>query len=157
MRNKINLFGKYPVELKGVEHRDGTESLFCWTKLSNGKTLKMEAKLEPLEKVSENGHEWQVSCHGWSTNSYAINRWRDASEMFVSHIDLMNSMIEANKYVKVTVMIPKGKYCNSPLSCPLFNDGSGFEYTPRCNYSDVDLKITRDERTPKHEKCPALK
>lgn len=157
-KQKINLpiDGKdYPVDIKFVQHRNKSESIFCWAILDNGKVFKMKAELTLLPKPDYNGHEWHINCHGMTTHTHAKERLADVLDMFIFHIGVANSIIEADRYVEVKVRIPKGKYCNSPLSCPLFNDGAGFEYQLLCQYLNEELEITKDEIIVKHKDCPA--
>lgn len=155
-KKKINLSidgTLYPVEIKVVQHKDKNETIFCWAILTNNKSLKMKAELTLLPKPDCNSHEWHLNCHGMSTHTHTKERLADALNMFIFHIRVANSTIEEDKYIEVEVRIPKGKYCNSPLSCPLFNDGAGFKFS--CQYLNVNLETTRDKRILKHDKCPA--
>lgn len=164
-KQKINLpiDGKpYPVEIKIVQHKDGTESVFCWATLDNGKKFKMEAELTPLNPPDENGHKWHIRCNACSTHAHDSKRLADAFNMFMWDIEVFNSVIEADKYVEVEVKIPKGEYCNPPQplqQCPLLDDGCGGEYDCQCHYlKNTGLYIGLDDSNgmvKKDKCCPA--
>lgn len=142
-------------KLQHIQHRDKSESLICKTILDDERKATFTVKMTLLPKPDCNGHEWLIKGECCETHDYADNRVGTAVQFIRWAIDLCNSAIEANKYVETTVRVPKGTYCNSPLECPLFDSGGGFEYQCACRYLSVDLEYARDERIVKHKDCPA--
>ena len=110
---------KIPATIQIIKHRDKTISAIMRTVIDDGKPIKLEAKAVPQKTIAY---------------------------LFRSNIEVLNSWIEANKYVEVRVGIPK-EGCDK---CPLLH--LRWEQGLFCGY--LNTKIENNE---KNKDCPALK
>jgi hypothetical protein len=117
---------KIPATFQLIRHKNNSETLICIVTLDDGQPFTMEAKLSPPNKSRK---YWLAKCGGWETGAnengtseVQRSRYSAAMDLFRTNIEFANSIIEADKYVEVTIRIPKEDGC---VKCPMLND-SGF-------------------------------
>lgn len=142
---------KIPATIQLINHRDKSKSIILNTVIDDGKPLKLEAKCVPQKKKDF----WHIKCGVWETGSTTEDLHETVAYLFRSNIEVFNSFIEANKYVEVSVRIPKGNYCDG---CPMFHiDESAVccQYLP--NKPDIFFNFEDGKNKPtKHKDCPAI-
>lgn len=85
--------GTFPCAIRFISHRNKSETVTCKTTLENGKEITLTARLTPLPKPDENGHEWFLRCEGSTTHVHDKDRWTDALLEFQWYLEFLSSVI----------------------------------------------------------------